>query len=325
MNAQCWAVTWPKASAPRASGPSHITGLKGRVGSVLGPSRATKSGRADPVAKRTGCTHKWSSQPWSPRWRDRRQRSGGIRSAARAPEGGGAPTGQREGSGVPSERRVDGAVVEKGPAAAFCRRRAMNGGQWWPNVGSTCRGVRRGCEGQAAQGKTQKWMCGGGSHPKPWRRRWRHSGRIRRGGQQFGDGAWASGAGIGRCGLGAPLGGRACAKMKKAEGVLGGFKPKEREEKRGLVRSGSKGEGRRGPADRCVEEVGAWWPTPARNRWMRAACSRRGIWLGRFPRGPAREVGPADVLNEFNQKFKRFQLNLKLFKLGSFQQGLSCT
>jgi hypothetical protein len=46
MNAQCWAVTWPKASAPRASGPSHITGLKGRVGSVMGPSLAAKSGRA---------------------------------------------------------------------------------------------------------------------------------------------------------------------------------------------------------------------------------------------------------------------------------------
>jgi hypothetical protein len=74
--------------------------------------------------------------------------------------------------------------------------------------------------------------------------------------------------------------------------------------KRGLVCSGSKGEGRRGPADRCVEEVGAWWPTSAWNRWMQVACSRHRVWLGRFPRGPAREVGPASVLNEFNQKFK---------------------
>jgi hypothetical protein len=124
-----WVVTWPKASAPRASGPSHITGLKGRVGSVLGPSRAVKSGRAGPVEKRARCTHKWSSQPWSQRWRPQRQRSDGIRLAARAPEGGGAPAEQREGRGVPPERRVDGAVAEKGPTTPFCRHRATYGGR----------------------------------------------------------------------------------------------------------------------------------------------------------------------------------------------------
>jgi hypothetical protein len=58
MVVQYWAVTGPKALAPRASGLSHILGLKGRVGSVLGssPTRETVWGRPTVLA-RCGARH----------------------------------------------------------------------------------------------------------------------------------------------------------------------------------------------------------------------------------------------------------------------------
>jgi hypothetical protein len=57
---------------------------------------------------------------------------------------------------------------------------------------------------------------------------------------------------------------------------------KEREEKWGLMHSGSKGEERKGPATRHVEE-GAWRPESSRIRYMQAACGHRAarvVWAG---------------------------------------------
>jgi hypothetical protein len=64
MDAQCWVVTGPKALAPQASGPSHVPGLKGRVGSVLGPSLVREMAWGwSVVPARCG-----TPMPWSHTW-----------------------------------------------------------------------------------------------------------------------------------------------------------------------------------------------------------------------------------------------------------------